>query len=202
MEKIIGIYQIKNKVNKKIYIGSSVDIKQRWAKHLHELKKGIHSNKYLLESFKKYGEENFDFILLEKIQDSSLIIEREQYYLDYYKSYEKENGYNLRKKAETNLGYRHSQQSIEKFRQASIGKKHTEEWKQTLRQRNSGENNPFYGMSHSNTSREKISLKNKGKKRTEEFKQKLSEMNSGNNNPFFGRKHSEESRAKISEKKT
>ena len=34
MQKVSGVYQIKNKVNKKIYIGSSTNIYQRWKQHI------------------------------------------------------------------------------------------------------------------------------------------------------------------------
>lgn len=36
-EKLIGVYQIKNIVNSKIYIGSSIDIHTRWKQHLNKL---------------------------------------------------------------------------------------------------------------------------------------------------------------------
>jgi len=38
MTKIIGVYKITNIVNNKVYVGSSFDIKQRWNRHLNELK--------------------------------------------------------------------------------------------------------------------------------------------------------------------
>jgi hypothetical protein len=81
------------------------------------------------------------------------------------------------------------------------GRKHTEEWKQNLREKNSGENNPFYGKQHCSETKEKISKSNKskGRKHTEEWKQNLREKNSGENNPFYGKKHTDESRAKISQ---
>jgi hypothetical protein len=79
------------------------------------------------------------------------------------------------------------------------GKKRTEEWKQSLKEKNSGNNNPFYGKKHSIESKEKISKKNTGKKRSEQHKKKISIAMTGENNPFYGKKHTEESRAKISE---
>lgn len=79
------------------------------------------------------------------------------------------------------------------------GRKHTEEWKQQLRERNSGKNNPFYGQKHSSEAKEKISKKNTGKERSEEYKKKMSVAMGGENNPFYGKKHTDESRAKISQ---
>ena len=54
-----GIYQIRNKINGKIYIGSSADKKgilQRWKQHVKDLKNNIHHNKHLQTAW-KYAEE-------------------------------------------------------------------------------------------------------------------------------------------------
>lgn len=79
------------------------------------------------------------------------------------------------------------------------GRKHTEEWKQALREKNSGENNPFYGKKHNDETKSAIGKKNSGKIRTEEYKQRCSERVQGEKNPFYGKKHTDESRAKISQ---
>lgn len=63
---MIGIYSIKNKVNGKIYIGQSTDIIDRLRHHLSELRHNRHSNSYLQRSFNKYGEENFEFDVVEE----------------------------------------------------------------------------------------------------------------------------------------
>jgi len=167
MKKISGIYQIKNIKNNKVYIGSSINIKSRFQKHLSELRRNVHPNKHLLESFKRYGEHSFDFFILEEIEDLSLLTHREQYYLDLFKSYDKNNGYNLRKIAENNFGYKHSQESIEKFKIASTGKKHSEE------------------------TRKRISLANKGRVFSEETRKKMSLAKKGKSNHWKGKKRSE-----------
>ncbi|MHA1342378.1 MAG: GIY-YIG nuclease family protein [Promethearchaeota archaeon] len=59
-----GIYQILNKINNKIYIGSAVDLKQRKNSHFNTLDKNKHWNKYLQRSYNKYGKENFKFQIL------------------------------------------------------------------------------------------------------------------------------------------
>jgi len=60
-----GIYQIKNLVNQKVYIGSSKEFKRRYTQHLNTLKKGTHHNKHLQASFNKHGSDNFTFEVLE-----------------------------------------------------------------------------------------------------------------------------------------
>ena len=57
----IGIYLIRNKINNKVYVGQSVNIKARWSNHKRELEKGIHSNDHLQKSYNKYGKINFEF---------------------------------------------------------------------------------------------------------------------------------------------
>lgn len=57
-----GIYQIKNKINGKIYIGQSKNIESRLLNHIWALKRkdSSHENQHLINAFHKYGEENFE----------------------------------------------------------------------------------------------------------------------------------------------
>lgn len=78
---LAGIYQIKNIVNNKIYIGSTKNFKKRYHEHSHLLRKGIHQNRYLQNAYNKYGEDNFIIELIEICKEDELKI-REQYYID------------------------------------------------------------------------------------------------------------------------
>lgn len=70
-----GVYIIENKVNGKIYIGSSLDIEKRWRSHLQQ-------KKFLIgRAFEKYGTDSFDFRIVEECEPEELI-DREQHYLD------------------------------------------------------------------------------------------------------------------------
>jgi group I intron endonuclease len=75
--KNCGIYIIKNLVNNKIYIGSSVNIGNRFNQHKNSLRKNKHHNKYLQKSWNKYGEENFEFIVIERHSYPEKILGRE-----------------------------------------------------------------------------------------------------------------------------
>lgn len=67
MNKVSGIYTITNKVTGKMYIGESLDIYRRWHdEHIPKLRKDLHYNKELQNDFNKYGEENFEFEILER----------------------------------------------------------------------------------------------------------------------------------------
>jgi len=93
-KKICGIYIIKNNINNKIYIGQSIDIHKRWANHKNELKRNKHVNIHLQRAWNKYGEENFNFNILEKCNEESLS-EKEINYINKYKSNIDMFGYNL-----------------------------------------------------------------------------------------------------------
>ncbi len=64
----MGVYQIKNLVNGKIFIGSAKNIPGRINRHKFELKFGSEGIKDLLEDYKKYGEENFSFEILDQLK--------------------------------------------------------------------------------------------------------------------------------------
>ena len=90
-EGISGIYIITNKINNKVYIGQSVDIRTRWWNHRCELNRNNHYNRHLQGAWNKYGEDNFEFSELEKCS-LELLDEREIYWISKYDSYL--NGYN------------------------------------------------------------------------------------------------------------
>jgi hypothetical protein len=104
-QPILGIYQIKNLINNKIYIGKSQDIERRWQQHRYGK-----TNLILSNSIKKYGINNFEFIILETINfsnDKKNKIEKklmalEQKWLNIKKPF-KEVGYNINKTSKPNL---------------------------------------------------------------------------------------------------
>ena len=81
---MVGIYQIKNQVNNKIYIGSSVNIKQRIAKHYALLRHDRHNNEHLQNAWSKYGEKNFSWSIIELCSED-LLLDLEQWYIDILK---------------------------------------------------------------------------------------------------------------------
>ena len=93
---MIGIYKIENLINGKVYIGQSRNIEKRWTAHrtrpFNQNSKQYDSPLY--RSIRKYGIENFSFVVLEEtlIED---LDNKEKYWIEYYGSNNKENGYNL-----------------------------------------------------------------------------------------------------------
>lgn len=107
-----GVYKIKNILNNKVYVGSSVNIYERWSEHKRELSKNNHHSILLQRAWNKYGEENFEFNVLEKCNESELL-DKEQYYLDLYVAYDKNKGYNIARHSSAPMkGRKHSQETI------------------------------------------------------------------------------------------
>lgn len=79
---LCGVYQIRNSINGKVYIGSTtVTFKQRFEHHYYCLTHNKHKNRYLQNAWNKYGEDKFIFeILLNCTKEECLI--KEQIYLD------------------------------------------------------------------------------------------------------------------------
>lgn len=90
-----GIYMILNIVTGKKWIGQAFNISKRWSQHLCKFKKGNNSPS-LQASWNKYGYAAFDFSVVEIVSRENLV-DREAYYIELYKSSDKQFGYNLEK---------------------------------------------------------------------------------------------------------
>jgi len=66
----MGVFQIKNNLNGKIYIGSSLDLKAIWNAQKLQLGIGMHKNSDLQKEWKEFGAENFSYEILEEISES------------------------------------------------------------------------------------------------------------------------------------
>jgi group I intron endonuclease len=170
MSKKSGIYKITNKQNGKIYIGSSLNIYQRFYMHRSNLSSGNHHSSHLQRAWDKYGKESFIFEIIEEVPDKNVLLEKEQYYMDTAKSYERENGYNINPTATSRLGAKHTEEAKRKMsetrKRLGLAK---------------GKNNPMYGVSLSGTDHGMY-----GKTHSPESRKKISENHhdvSGANNP-------------------
>lgn len=88
------IYQILNSINGKFYIGHSQDYDIRWWEHKRKLKANQHDNIHLQRAWNKYGENAFEFILIELVEETQML-EREQYWIDKLGACDIELGYNI-----------------------------------------------------------------------------------------------------------
>lgn len=90
------IYEIRNIINGKRYIGCSKDITTRFNKHKSRLNNNKHKNSYLQNAYNKYGKANFEYNILFKLNSESKMYEKEKELIS-----ENDNLYNL---AEGGLG--------------------------------------------------------------------------------------------------
>lgn len=66
--KPAGIYQVRNKVNGKMLLGSSLNLEGPLNRHKFMLKIGSHTNKTLQSDCNELGSEAFAFEILEEVQ--------------------------------------------------------------------------------------------------------------------------------------
>ena len=92
-ENICGIYCIESLINKKKYIGQSVDIESRFHKHRNYLCNKTHHNEHLQHAWDLYGEDNFEFTIIEECAED-ILDERETYYISKFKTQDRNFGYN------------------------------------------------------------------------------------------------------------
>lgn len=124
------IYCIFNKTNSKRYIGSASRDKERWRSHRQLLRNKIHFSQHLQSAWNKYGEESFEFQIVEKIpfenltneEITKLLKEREEFWIQEYQSNDKAYGYNTRTECDTNLGLKWPEESRKRFSEKKKGK--------------------------------------------------------------------------------
>ncbi|HYF02633.1 MAG TPA: GIY-YIG nuclease family protein [Patescibacteria group bacterium] len=97
-----GVFQIRNMVNGKIFINSSVNLDKVWNSQKFQLQLGSHPNRALQAEWKEFGESVFVFEILDEVtQDGDLAINLkeevkalEDYFLEDLKPFG-EKGYNI-----------------------------------------------------------------------------------------------------------
>jgi group I intron endonuclease len=120
-----GVYKIFNTRNNKCYIGSSVNIENRWKFHKSHLLKNTHHCKYLQNAYNKYGNDCFTYSILETCdRDKDILLALEQQYLDILKP-----EYNHYKVAGSPLGMKHTEETKRKMSLIGKGRKFSEEHK-------------------------------------------------------------------------
>lgn len=124
----IGIYKLISKKTLEFYIGSSQNLQKRKSDHFSLLKNNKHPNKYLQSVYNK--REDIYFEIIEECNIENLI-EREQYYIDTL--FPK---YNLRPIAESNKGWKMSNESKTKISSFNKGKTLSEEHRKAISDKN------------------------------------------------------------------
>ncbi len=195
MRRIVAVYKIQSKVKpERIYIGSTFDLRGRWASHMSELRHNRHHSIKLQNHFNKYGENDLIFSMILECEEES-VINIEQYFIDALNPY-----FNICKVAGNCKGVKHSEETRRKMSLSSTGFRHSEETKAKMRL-------IAMGRKQSKEAREKMSLAkkgvvpwNKGKKGiySDECRLKISNRRKGKATTL-GYKHSEATKLKIKE---
>ena len=132
MNKISGIYKITNTITGDFYIGSSKDVKHRWACHKCQSKWNECPNNPMYQDMKQYGVDSFVFEVLAEVEAGSLK-EMEQHFIETlkptYNNYNA-NGWNIerRKEYQQSKEYKESQK---RYRQSEKGKESQKKRHQT-----------------------------------------------------------------------
>lgn len=205
-----GIYKIVNKINGKLYIGSSTDVYYRISRHRYALNHKQHDNQYLQNAWNKHGRNSFIFEILLFCSKEDLI-QKEQQAIDFYQSTWKANGYNICSVAGNCLGIKRSEETKRKMRgntngKGGKGRKHTEETKKKISIAHTGrKSGGMLGKHFSEQTKAKMSIAKigkiscwKGKHHTEETIQKMKESHKGHKKGMLGKHHTEETKKKIS----
>lgn len=173
-----GVYQIRNRVNRKVYVGSTaLCLQGRWRTHRNRLRAGNHDNRHLQQSWNKYGEDAFEFCLL-RVCPPQECLKIEQIWIDRRQAYNKKFGYNNRPIAGSNLGKVFgplSDNHRKKISEAGKGRCPSEETRRKIAESNTGKIHSTKtrekmrrairptGWSHSESAREKISKTRRAK---------------------------------------
>lgn len=108
--------------SKKVYVGLTTDLKDRFKKYKSKSKKPKQAVHYAI---RKYGWDHVTKVILEHCDGCTMehLTGREKYYIKHYSSFGK-NGYNCTEGGEGTVGYKHT-----KIAKAAISRKVAEQWK-------------------------------------------------------------------------
>lgn len=145
--KKIGIYRLNWPESGYFYIGQSIDINHRFARHKEGLIRNSHKNQKVQNIYNKYGMPLFEIIELCKYDELN---EKEQMYID--KFFNQKECCNLNPNAISTKGYKYSKETIERIKLLR---------KDSYKR---GEEHHSFGKKASIESRKKMSEAQKGEK--------------------------------------
>ena len=185
-----GVYQIRNIINGHRYIGSSVNIKKRFANHKQSLMGCIHKNDHLQNAFYKYGMENFSFEIL-LFTDNGNHLFYEQMLINYLKP-----EYNISPNVSAPmLGRKQTESAKIKISIGNKGKIISAETREKISLSQKG-NKHCLGRKLSEEAKDRIGKANSGRVYSEEARRKIGEASRGNQY-CLGKKHTELSKIKM-----
>ena len=118
--KISGIYKITNTITGDFYIGSSKNVKHRWAAHkIHSVHKRCPNNPMYLD-MQKYGVDKFEFQIIAEVEVDKLKEAEQQFIEKLQPTYNnrRANGWNIERRKETCRKYSKEYNKSDKFKKA------------------------------------------------------------------------------------
>lgn len=94
-EKLSGVYKITNTVTGDFYIGSSVDVKERWRAHKKLCTWKRYPNNKLYQDMQKYGVDKFRFLILASIMPEHLVQVEQELIDSLHPTYNYKNAYGV-----------------------------------------------------------------------------------------------------------
>ncbi len=172
-----GIYNLINKLNGKIYIGKTNNLKRRFRDHKQSSKKYYRGKYPIVRALQKYGWHNFDVQILEYFDEieNEKLLDIEAEWIKKLDATNREKGYNICKRSTDRTKVK-VLKKIKLRKKRILSKEHKRKISEACKGKNGnkgvrkkgkkriGINNPFYGHHHSQKSKEKIKLIHLGKK--------------------------------------
>lgn len=211
------IYKIRNVVNDKFYVGSTVDSRKRFWAHRKALRLGNHDCIHLQRAWDKYGEDCFKFEIIEQLNSKEELYPAEQKWLDEH--FGKDYCYNVAAHADSPMRdaspeiraklAAKTKAWLERDGHPRQGAQHTEESRAqmsaTRTGKAAGSDHYRYGKTVSEETRKKIGDTQRGKPKApgrtispEGMAKIRAAADAGHYSHWEGRKHSEESKLKMS----
>ena len=136
MNKICGIYKITNTITGDFYIGSSKDVKQRWAAHKCQSSWKRFPNNQMYIDFQKYGLDNFAFEILEEFEEAFLKKTEQEFIEKLQPTYNQMNakGWDIERRKKYIKEYQRSdkgKESHRKYQQSDKGKESHRKYQQS-----------------------------------------------------------------------
>lgn len=204
-KNVSGVYRILCLVTGKVYIGSSLDTRRRIYGHRRKLIRGKHANAHLQAAWDKHGADAFVFEVVEAIYRPEFMLDAEQRHMDLHDATNRERGFNIRLRAESNFGLPVSEQTRARISAAHLGHDTSAETRAKIGAKHRGKTISVearakmsaakLGKTLSAETRTRMSVSTLA--RGPEWRARLSASRMGNTNSL-GRKHPPEVREKIS----
>lgn len=199
VEKICGIYKIQSEIKpERIYIGSSVDVVNRWRCHLSTLKNNKHGNSKLQRHFNKYGQDDLVFSIITICNKTELkpiggIIRPEQFFIWAYNAW-----FNICPLAFSVAGRKMSVEAKKKLSDSRRGKISTFKGRKHSDESKIKQSNIKKGKKQSPETIEKRAEQLRGRKQSAEHIKKRANALKGKPSPNKGKSPSKETREKLS----